>query len=104
MYAGRAVERGEIHELFARPCHHYTVGLLGAVPTARTDVREQRLREIPGLVPVLERPEDRCTFAERCPAADDTCRTSQPALQPAPGASHEVACWHPAGTETEGAS
>jgi peptide/nickel transport system ATP-binding protein len=99
MYAGRVVERGEIHELFARPRHHYTVGLLGAVPTARIDGAEQRLREIPGLVPVLEEPEPRCTFADRCPAADETCRTEQPPLAIAPASSHEVACWHPAGVE-----
>jgi peptide/nickel transport system ATP-binding protein len=97
MYAGRVVERGEIHELFARPRHHYTVGLLGAVPSARIDGSEQRLREIPGLVPVLEEPEPRCTFADRCPAADETCRTEQPPLALAPESSHEAACWHPAG-------
>jgi peptide/nickel transport system ATP-binding protein len=98
MYAGRLVERGEIHELFAHPRHHYTVGLLGAVPTARVAGGEGRLREIPGLVPVVARPEDRCTFSDRCPAADDTCRTSQPPLTRAPESSHDVACWHPAGT------
>jgi peptide/nickel transport system ATP-binding protein len=97
MYAGRVVERGEIHELFARPRHHYTVGLLGAVPTARIDGAEQRLREIPGLVPVLEGPEPRCTFSDRCPAADDTCRSRRPPLEIAPECGHEAACWHPAG-------
>jgi peptide/nickel transport system ATP-binding protein len=97
MYAGRVVERGEIHELFARPRHHYTVGLLGAVPTARVDGAEQRLREIPGLVPVLEESEPRCTFSDRCPAADDLCRAQQPPLTIAPESGHEAACWHPAG-------
>jgi peptide/nickel transport system ATP-binding protein len=101
MYAGRVVERGEIHELFARPRHHYTVGLLGAVPTPRSDGREQRLREIPGVVPVLERPQDRCTFADRCPAADELCQTQRPPLAHAPESSHEVACWHPAQTDEE---
>ena len=100
MYAGRVVERADIDDLFARPRHHYTVGLLGAVPTARTaGGADHRLREIPGLVPVVEALEDRCTFADRCPAADALCRAQRPPLSPAPdtAAGHEVACWHPAG-------
>ncbi len=102
MYAGRMVERADIDDLFARPRHHYTVGLLGAVPTARTaGGADHRLREIPGLVPTIEKPEDRCTFAERCPAADALCRTQRPPLAAAPdtAAGHEVACWHPAGVD-----
>jgi peptide/nickel transport system ATP-binding protein len=96
MYAGRVVERGEVHELFARPRHHYTVGLLGAVPTTRTAAGDQRLREIPGIVPVLEEQPDACTFADRCPAVGDRCRSSAPRLEMAPESRHEVACWHPA--------
>jgi oligopeptide/dipeptide ABC transporter ATP-binding protein len=97
MYAGRVVERGEVHEFFAHPRHQYSVGLLGAVPAARVHggMRE-RLREIPGLVPVLAEQPDACTFADRCPAADDLCRTSRPPLERAPYSAHEAACWHPA--------
>ncbi len=101
MYAGRVVERSDIDDLFARPRHHYTVGLLGAVPTARTSGgADHRLQEIPGLVPVVAEPEDRCVFAERCPAADETCTSRRPPLAPAEGTAtgHDVACWHPAGT------
>jgi peptide/nickel transport system ATP-binding protein len=97
MYAGRVVERGEVHEFFAHPRHQYSVGLLGAVPAARVHGgARQRLREIPGLVPVLADQPDACTFADRCPAADDTCRTSRPPLTRAPRSAHEAACWHPA--------
>ena len=96
MYAGRVVERGEVHEFFAHPRHQYSVGLLGAVPAARVHGTRQRLREIPGLVPVLSEQPDACTFAERCPAADDQCRRSRPPLERAPQSAHEAACWHPA--------
>jgi oligopeptide/dipeptide ABC transporter ATP-binding protein len=105
MYAGRVVERGEVHEFFAHPRHQYSVGLLGAVPAARVHGgARQRLREIPGLVPVLEEQPDACTFADRCPAADDTCRTSRPPLERAPQSAHEAACWHPATDEDRAVS
>jgi peptide/nickel transport system ATP-binding protein len=104
MYAGRVVERGEVNELFARPRHHYTVGLLGAVPSRRVTGSDTRLREIPGLVPTLSEQPDACTFAERCPAADDQCRNHRPPLDRAPESQHEVACWHPAGASARGRS
>ncbi len=103
MYAGRVVERAGIEELFLRPQHHYTAGLLAAAPTPGRHAGSHRLQEIPGLVPVLSEQPDACTFAERCEAASATCRSSAPALEPvalgATGAQgpHLVACWHPRG-------
>ncbi len=100
MYAGRVVERASVDELFARPRHHYTSGLLAASPTPGRHAGTDRLQEIPGLVPVLTSHPNACTFAERCPAADDRCATAAPPLtaeQDTPGspADHLVACWHP---------
>jgi peptide/nickel transport system ATP-binding protein len=103
MYAGRPVETAPTQELFDHPRHHYTLGLLGAVPTAARRGTENRLREIPGLVPVLHEQPDACTFAERCPAADEQCTSAAPALVLVTGDqrgveidTHRAACWHPA--------
>ncbi|WP_433284808.1 ABC transporter ATP-binding protein [Pseudonocardia sp. CA-142604] len=106
MYAGRVVETAPTQELFDAPRHHYTLGLLGAVPTAGRRAAGGRLQEIPGLVPVLQEQPDSCTFAERCPAADERCRASAPALVVQESDSpadpdderslHRAACWHPA--------
>ncbi len=107
MYAGRTVESAGVGTLFAHPQHHYTAGLLAAVVTGGgsaatgTDAPgRKRLREIPGMVPVLAEQPDACTFADRCPAADDRCRTAAPPLAPVggpppDGVPHLAACWHP---------
>ncbi len=99
MYAGRVVETAPTQDLFDTPRHHYTTGLLGAVPTAGRRASDGRLQEIPGLVPVLSEQPDACTFADRCPAASDRCRTSRPPLAPetTDRTVHRFACWHPAG-------
>ena len=96
MYAGRVVEQAGVEELFAHPRHHYTAGLLTASPRPGAHAGTTRLSEIPGLVPVVTDPPDACTFADRCPAADEVCRGSRPPLEPVAGAGgHRVACWHP---------
>jgi peptide/nickel transport system ATP-binding protein len=100
MYAGRVVETAGVHELFARPQHHYTAGLLSASPTPGRHAGTERLQEIPGLVPVLRTQPDACTFADRCPAADALCREKAPPLAASRHLSvdnrqHLVACWHP---------
>ncbi|TCN35827.1 peptide/nickel transport system ATP-binding protein [Kribbella orskensis] len=92
MYAGRVVETADVHELFARPQHPYTSGLLAASPSAGRHAGTHRLNEIPGLVPVLAAQPDACTFADRCPQALDICTAKQPVLEPG---GHQVACWNP---------
>ncbi|MEV0719873.1 ABC transporter ATP-binding protein [Asanoa sp. NPDC050611] len=95
MYAGRVVERAPVTELFAHPHHHYTNGLLNASPTPGRHAGTERLQEIPGLVPVLASQPDACTFADRCPAADEKCRGAAPPLAAVRAPGHLVACWHP---------
>jgi peptide/nickel transport system ATP-binding protein len=92
MYAGRKVEEAPVEELFARPQHPYTLGLLGAIP--RPGVHNGKLREIPGRVPSLDGPWTSCAFADRCPRADETTHSEVPPLREV-GHEHLVACFHP---------
>ncbi len=74
MYAGRSAERGEVHDLFLRPTHPYTVGLLGALPTLGRDT----LTPIPGAPPNMIAPPSGCAFRVRCPHAADLCADDPP--------------------------
>jgi peptide/nickel transport system ATP-binding protein len=78
MYAGQIVERGSVAQLFARPEHPYTVGLLGSIP--RLDEKRERLPSIEGRVPDMTAPLDGCRFAARCPFAEPQCRDADPPL------------------------
>ncbi len=100
MYAGRKVEEADARELFDRPGHPYTIGLLGSIPNlevaAHTRTHRSRLSEIKGMVPALSNLPKGCTFAPRCSLASDECRANYPPLlQHRPG--HWVACWHAEG-------
>jgi oligopeptide/dipeptide ABC transporter ATP-binding protein len=97
MYAGRKVEEAPVDELFDRPAHPYTKGLLGSIPhldsaRANGDTRT-KLTEIKGMVPSLARLPAGCAFAPRCTFATDQCRQAYPSLREHRG-DHLVACWH----------
>jgi oligopeptide transport system ATP-binding protein len=97
MYAGHIVERAETHELYGRPRHPYTVGLLQSIPRLDAQGRGE-LVPIQGQPPDLSRDIPGCPFAPRCFNAQDRCRQEMPPLEAAPNAApgHEVACWYPA--------
>lgn len=79
MYAGRAVEKGDVETLFTHTRMPYSIGLLGAIP--RVDKREnEALTPIPGNPPILIDLPDACPFAARCPIATAACRTREPDL------------------------
>ncbi|MCZ4610870.1 ABC transporter ATP-binding protein [Streptomyces sp. Lzd4kr] len=80
MYAGRIVEAAPIHELYKRPAHPYTRGLLDSIP--RLDQKGKELYAIKGLPPNLLKIPSGCAFNPRCPKAQDVCRTEVPALLP----------------------
>ena len=79
MYAGRLVEKSEIHDLYANPSHPYTRGLLESIP--RLDQKGQTLAAIGGLPPNLTRIPPGCPFNPRCKLAQDICRTDLPPLR-----------------------
>jgi peptide/nickel transport system ATP-binding protein len=91
MYAGKVVEEAPVRELFARPRHPYTQGLIRSIPRIDTAAtRKTRLEAIRGVVPSLVEPAPGCRFAPRCKFARDECRESPPLREVAPG--HKVAC------------
>jgi peptide/nickel transport system ATP-binding protein len=104
MYAGRAVEEAPVTELYARPRHPYTAGLMGALPSAAVTGEDgrRRLAEIPGLVPPPFGDPDRCAFQPRCPRAQADCTAERPALD-VYGTGHLAACFHPLPAEAPAA-
>jgi peptide/nickel transport system ATP-binding protein len=93
MYAGRKVEEAPVAQLFARPAHPYTRGLLASIARGKAGARARRLKEIPGMVPSLREPIRGCAFAPRCSFAIDACRQQQPELAPVAGTpTHQAAC------------
>jgi peptide/nickel transport system ATP-binding protein len=89
MYAGQIVERAPAGEVFARPQHPYTIGLLGALPSLSE--KRGRLAAIPGMVPAAGAYLEGCRFSPRCPFVQEDCRRSPPPLRSiAPG--HHTRC------------
>ena len=78
MYAGRTMEYGKVNDIFYRPSHPYTEGLLKAIP--RLDSEGEVLATIPGTPPNLLRLPKGCPFQERGHRVSDICRTQAPEL------------------------
>ncbi|GAA4249320.1 dipeptide/oligopeptide/nickel ABC transporter permease/ATP-binding protein [Dactylosporangium darangshiense] len=91
MYGGQIVESGVTAALIGEPAHHYTRGLLGSVLSLEAGA--ERLTQIRGVVPSPADFPAGCRFADRCPMADELCRSTAPELG---GERHAVACHHPA--------
>ena len=79
MYGGRVMEEGPTRQIFERPSHPYTLGLLRAVP--RLDVDQDILDTIPGDPPDMSKLPPGCPFAPRCGWATDPCHAVQPSLE-----------------------
>ena len=96
MYAGQTIEDAPVSELFDRPRHPYTAGLLRCVPTPPgTDEEVEQLTSIPGHVfPSHARTATACLFAERCPLAEASCKGEAPELEDN-GSGHRTRCFFP---------
>ena len=78
LYGGRVMEQGSAEQIFYRPTHPYTIGLLGAAP--RLEHQGERLLAIPGMPPSMARLPAGCPFSERCALAEPRCAAERPPL------------------------
>jgi peptide/nickel transport system ATP-binding protein len=92
LYAGKLVEEGPARQLFDDPRHPYTVGLLRCIPRGGMRKDQGRLDSIPGFLPPPGAELPGCVFADRCPLADDRCRTDPPPLVQLNG--RATRCWY----------
>ncbi|MBV9446111.1 MAG: ABC transporter ATP-binding protein [Streptosporangiaceae bacterium] len=96
MYLGKLVETGPAADVYLRPVHPYTKGLIDTVPVA--DPARERAREhqgVGGELPSAAAPPSGCRFRTRCPRAQDLCATTEPPLRPFNSAGHQAACHFP---------
>jgi peptide/nickel transport system ATP-binding protein/oligopeptide transport system ATP-binding protein len=94
MYAGKIVEYAGVVELFSRPKHPYTLGLMASIPKIDQPVPPDRmLQTISGVVPGLIDLPDGCAFQDRCSRVFERCYREGPRLSSI-GSDHHVRCWH----------
>jgi peptide/nickel transport system ATP-binding protein len=103
MYAGKIVEKAPTAKLFTEMRMPYTEALIKSIPKA-DQPSHTRLRAITGRPPDLVNPPKGCSFAPRCPYAQERCREEEPPLRRTASvvAGHTFACWYPVGAPREG--
>jgi len=100
MYAGRIVEAGDVRQLLEHPAHPYTHGLIASAPSRNP--RGTPLRQIPGMTPSLLNLPVGCAFRERCPHAQEDCKSAPALTQTADG--RRLRCFHPMSLHEESAA
>jgi len=90
MYAGKVAERAGVYDIFDRPAHPYTQGLLASIPRLDTEPKS-KLPVIEGMVPGLRDLPPGCRFANRCTHANKACSETVPTIESA-GDNHDVSC------------
>ncbi|MGA8460069.1 MAG: ABC transporter ATP-binding protein [Streptosporangiaceae bacterium] len=104
MYLGKLVEVGPADEVYYRPVHPYTKGLIDTVPVADPVVAQAREdKGVAGELPSAINPPSGCRFRTRCPRAQDLCAAEEPPLRPFTAHGHLAACHFPL-REPEGAT
>jgi peptide/nickel transport system ATP-binding protein len=93
MYAGKIVEEGNAVEVFERPQFPYTVGLLRSLPRHGVRKSQRALATIPGTLPQIGTDLPTCVYVDRCPLADELCRTVLPPVVDV-GVGHWTRCHH----------
>jgi oligopeptide/dipeptide ABC transporter ATP-binding protein len=103
MYLGRMVELGRGEDIYERPAHPYTAGLLEAIPVPNPEVAKEKQREVAvrGELPSPVNPPSGCRFRTRCPLAQDKCAEIVPPLRRF-GEEHLAACHFPLQPPLEG--
>ncbi len=94
MYAGHVIESAPVKQLFEKPAHPYTVGLLHSIPRLN-DQRGVRLNPIAGQPPDLLNPPAGCPYAPRCPKVQSRCRQERPELTLVGRGDQVAACFYP---------
>jgi peptide/nickel transport system ATP-binding protein len=93
MYLGKLVEIGTADEVYLRPAHPYTKGLIESAPTADPAAERAKVHEgITGELPSAIHPPSGCRFRTRCPLAQEICSAVEPELKPYGVTSHLAAC------------
>jgi peptide/nickel transport system ATP-binding protein len=96
MYLGKLVEIGSADEVYLRPAHPYTKGLLDSAPVADPETEQAKVKVgVSGELPSAIHPPSGCRFRTRCPLAQEICAEIEPPLWPFPGPGHLAACHFP---------
>jgi peptide/nickel transport system ATP-binding protein len=96
MYLGKLVEVGPADEVYLRPAHPYTKGLVDSAPVADPEAEKAKVSEgVTGELPSAINPPSGCRFRTRCPLAQEICAEEEPPLVPFAGEGHVAACHFP---------
>jgi oligopeptide/dipeptide ABC transporter ATP-binding protein len=95
MYLGKLVEVGPVEQVYERPAHPYTAGLLAAIPVPDPAATRSRRPPVEGELPSAASPPSGCRFRTRCARSQDICAQAEPPMRAFGAAEHTAACHFP---------